>query len=224
MGKHFIFGYGSLINKVSRERSSPSAFQAVPVKIKNYTRGWFGRTGVKGLSTTYLGCLKNDSSILKENEKSTFVNGVIYEINKDELPILDKRERRYKRDKVAFNDIEPYQNYLPKDVTIWIYTNEFNNRTEFDNSLPNEKFPIIQSYVDLCIAGCYEIESEFKQAKIQNFSEQFITSTVNWNKHWANDRIYPRRPQVHCPKAFRIDEQLSNLITEDIFNAIYIES
>ncbi|WP_339337259.1 MULTISPECIES: gamma-glutamylcyclotransferase family protein [unclassified Croceitalea] len=223
MEKHFIFGYGSLINKKSRQGTSPSAFSAIPVKVKNHTRGWFARTGVKGLSTTFLGCLRNDSDFLNENTKSPFVNGVLYEVNKDELPILDKREKRYIRTKIEYNDIEPYQSELPKEISVWVYTNEFNDENEFLNSLPNKEFPIIQSYVDLCISGCYEIETEFDKAKEERFSEQFITSTTNWNKYWANDRIYARRPHVYCPNAYEIDEQLCTLIPSTIFNAIYIE-
>lgn len=125
MEKHFIFGYGSLINETSRHRSSPSAFEAIPVKIKNYTRGWFARTGIKGLSTTFLGCLRNDSEILLADEKLPFVNGVIYEVDKNELPILDKREKRYSRTKVERSDIIPYEGkpkYFLKKTQPSMYT------------------------------------------------------------------------------------------------------
>lgn len=224
--RHFIFGYGSLLNKESRQSSSPSKFDIIPVKLYGYTRGWFARTGVKGVSTTYLGCLSDNSPYLDDIDTSGFMNGAIYAVNEDELPILDKRERNYLRKQIKADSIVSYyRNPIPENITIWIYENQFSSKEEFRSSLPNRDFPIIQSYVDMCLIGCFEIEEELRRRKIEteSFAHHFIKSTFFWDKAWANDRLFPRRPQKHCPKAYEIDKLLFENLEAKIFKNIYIE-
>ena len=90
--KNYIFGYGSLIEKESRRRTTPNAEIAFPVRIFGVMRGWFGRTPVSGLSTTFLGCIKTRIDPQNENQKN-YVNGVIYEVSNDELLATDEREQ-----------------------------------------------------------------------------------------------------------------------------------
>src|SRR6185503_4811911 len=84
---------------------------------------------------------------------------------------------------------------------------------------PEPKFPIVQSYVDVCLTGCIQIEGTYPLAqKIQltndgptfTFSELFVESTIDWSTYWENDRLIPRRPFVHQPNAYAIDTLLNS--------------
>lgn len=221
--KNYIFGYGSLMERESRLRSTPNAINAFPVEIIGFVRGWWARNGVYGFSTTFLGCIAIDDKI-KTNFNSTKVNGVIYEVNEKEMEVTDLREKSYKRKLIKHEAINDYSGLLEFDADVWIYLNEFDSLESLEKNLPTPNFPIVQSYVDICINGCLEIEELFPLAKNDGFAVNFIKSTQCWNTNWANDRIYPRRPFIYCPNAFKIDELLSiNLDNKTIFDKIYIE-
>ena len=79
--KNYIFGYGSLIEMESRLRTTPNAKIVFPVRVNGFKRGWFARTGVFGLSTTFLGCVV---------DKKSQTNGVIYEVAKNDLEKVNK--------------------------------------------------------------------------------------------------------------------------------------
>jgi len=213
--KNYIFGYGSLIEEASRLRSTPKANIAIPAKVNGFKRGWFSRTGASGLSTTFLGCT-NDS-----NSRS---NGVIYEVSEEDLKLTDSREKGYKRIKINFEDITFYSEQINENSAVWIYVNHFPNSKIPTSSFPSKEFPIVQSYVDMCIEGCLEMENLYPKAKEKNFAIEFINSTFYWSKFWVNDRIYPRRPFIYRPNAYKIDALLKeNLEDKSIFDAIYFE-
>ncbi|MEM9364228.1 MAG: gamma-glutamylcyclotransferase [Bacteroidota bacterium] len=216
MGKtNYIFGYGSLIEKESRMRTTPEAQIVHPVIVKGFKRGWFARTGVYTLSTTFLGCVSDENAL---------VNGVIYKISDEDLPLLDKREANYKRKLINPEKIEFLSDLDDLDCAIWVYTNTFTSERELLKNVPDKNFPIVQSYVDICINGCLEIEQEFEKAKEIGFAQMFIESTAYWNTFWANDRIYPRRPFIHRPNANTIDNYLKTYLQDKtLFDQIYIE-
>lgn len=217
-----MFGYGSLINSVSSSRTVPSADKAFPLKIHGFQRGWWARIPVSGLSTTYLGCIRN---ILGDTKEITSVNGVVFEVNKNDLLELDKREKGYTRVEVPKDRIADYCKEVDSSDTVWVYLNNVAKAKDFmKNNLPNENFPIVQSYIDVCVNGCLELESTFPLIKKERFTEQFISDTIGWNQFWVNDRIYPRRPFIHCPNAYQIDQLLmDNLADRKLFNKIYFE-
>ena len=213
--KNYIFGYGSLIEKESRLRTTPKAKSVYPVRINGFQRGWFARTGVSGLSTTFLGCIEDENS---------YTNGVIYAVTEDDLVKTDEREKGYERVKIEFKNIEDFSSQVEIDSNIWIYANKFKNEKIPKSNLPSKEFPIVQSYVDICINGCLEIENLFPEAKKNEFAVDFIKSTSHWSKYWVNDRIYPRRPFIYRPTAYKIDKLLKdNLSDKTIFDNIYFE-
>ena len=213
--ENYIFGYGSLIENESRMRTTPEAATVYPVIVKGFKRGWFARTGENSLSTTFLGCIQDEESL---------VNGVIYKVSEDDLFKIDKREQGYIRKLIDISHVNFLFNIDDNNVEIWIYTNEFENIKQLENNLPNKNFPIVQSYVDMCINGCLEIEENYEKAKEIQFTKLFIESTEYWNKFWANDRIFPRRPFIYQPNANTIDTFLKNFLKEKtLFNQIYIE-
>lgn len=213
--RNYIFGYGSLIEKESRLRTTPNAEVVFPIILEGYKRGWFARTGVSGLSTTFLGCVE---------EKGFHTCGVIYEVSEDELKSTDKREKGYKRTLINLKSITSLSEHKIENTKVWIYLNSFKNNAELINNIPSIEFPIVQSYVDICINGCIEIENIFPLAKKMKFTADFIKSTEYWNKYWVNDRIFPRRPFIYRPNAYNIDSLLKeNLTDKTLFDKIYFE-
>ena len=163
--KNYILGYGSLIEKESRLRTTPSAELAFPVIVSGFKRGWFARTGVSGLSTTFLGCIRDEHS---------HMNGIIYEVSEYDLHLTDLREKGYKRVRIDIENILDTTGTLRKRSNVWIYTNVFDYNKIPDSVLPNKNFPIVQSYVDICINGCFELEAKFPIAKEKMFAQSFI--------------------------------------------------
>jgi hypothetical protein len=144
--------------------------------------------------------------------------------SKEELEKTDIRERGYKRVKVDFEEVEDFSAQIEKKSKIWIYANQFENNQIPESQQPCKEFPIVQSYVDMCINGCLEIESLYPKAKKDEFAIDFIRSTFYWSEFWVNDRIYPRRPFIYRPNAYTIDQLLKeNLPDKSIFDKIYFE-
>ena len=204
----YIIGYGSLMQDESRKRTSPQAGPAYPVEIKGYRRGWFARGTTVGLGATYLGIWPDQESHL---------NAVIYQVDQTELATTDKRESFYCRTSVETSDIRTLANEFVPDANgqAWIYVSMPQNA-----ATPNSRYPIVQSYVDIFVAGCLEQEQRFG---LGDFSQECLSTTTDWSEHWVNDRIYPRRPFIYQPKARQIDTLLSKQLHQ-YFSRIKIES
>lgn len=204
----YIFGYGSLVESQSRERTWAPALYASPVIVKGIKRGWFDNTGAPGLSPTYLG------AVLDARHSC---NGVIFSITEQGLAAYDQRESGYKRERILQSKITMLDGTpaAPKG-DIWFYAN-----TKARPACP--EFPIVQSYVDICMNGCLEIEATYPLAKQHSFAEMFIKTCTGWNEYWVNDRIYPRRPFIYEPNAYTIDQLLQNVLGKELFSKIRIE-
>ena len=144
------------------------------------------------------------------------LNAVIYRIEMNELKATDQREASYCRKSVPLSDIKLWEKspFQILDGQAWIYT----NRPEAA-AIPNARFPIVQSYVDIFMSGCLEQEQRFE---LKGFAAECITTTKDWSTHWINDRPYPRRPFVSQPKSRQIDTLLSQQLPE-YFSHIRIE-
>jgi hypothetical protein len=163
-----------------------------PATVKGYIRGWWARTGVVGFSTTFVGAIPDVSGSM---------NGVVYAVSDDELDRTDKRESGYTRTDIT-NSVEILGGSFRPKGKVWVYLNKFKDQHELKNSLPSADFPIVQSYVDICLAGCLQIQQGFPEAG--DFAAEFIQSTREWSKYWENDRVNPRRP-FGIPMAQDID-------------------
>lgn len=203
----YIVGYGSLMQDESRERTSPHAGPAHPVELAGFRRGWFARGASIGFSTTYLGVLPDRQGRL---------NAVIYKVDAAELAATDRRERSYCRTRVPSEDVKPLEPGVQRapDGQFWIYVNR-----PASVARPDEKYPIVQSYVDVFLSGCLEQQERYG---VTGFAEQCIATTADWSEHWVNDRIYPRRPFVFQPRAGQIDRLLSTQLPQ-FFARIKIE-
>ena len=204
----YIIGYGSLMQDDSRKRTTPQARPAHPVEIRGYRRGWFSRAETAGFGATYLGVLP---------ERENHFNAVIYEVDPAEVLATDKREGSYCRTSVALSDIRSLERELvpAAEGQIWIYVSR-----QRSVARPDSRYPIVQSYVDIFVAGCLEQEQRFGLA---DFSRQCLSTTADWSGHWVNDRVYPRRPFIFQPLAWQIDNLLSRHLPR-YFSQIRIES
>jgi hypothetical protein len=132
------------------------------------------------------------------------MNGVVYAVSKEELEATNQREQGYTPTDITGAVQILSGSYRPADK-VWIYVNKF-KEGERRNSLPTPQFPIVQSYVDICLSGCLQIERGFPDAG--DFAREFIESTQEWSVYWENDRVHPRRAPFAVPAASKIDALL----------------
>jgi hypothetical protein len=202
-----VVGYGSLMQEESRKRTAPNAGPASPVRVKGYRRGWFAKGNGLGFNTTFLGAVADAKSEL---------NAVIYGIEPAELQATDERESLYCRRALDLASLAILgSNAPPVEGQIWIYL----NRPE-SIATASAHEPIVQSYVDIFVSGCLELE---QRHQIVGFAQQCLATTTEWPMHWVNDRIYPRRPFIYQPKARQIDKLLSEQLPRH-FQRIKLES
>lgn len=84
---------------------------------------------------------------------------------------------------------------------------------------PSKRCPIVQSYVDLFMTGCINMQERYQ---LDGFAMQCATTTHGWEGEWVNDRIYPHRAFVHQPNAFKIDKILAKAVPKE-FKSIKLQ-
>jgi len=193
----YVFGYGSLLERASRTRTNPDAIGAWPARVKGFERGWFHQfKNFAGNTCTFLGAVEAASKI---------INGVIYPVA--DLQSTKDREVGYTATPIHPGSIEMLDGGKDWDPKTPVYIFVSNKDYISETKEPTREFPMVQSYVDICINGCLELEALYR--KVQgSFTEEFIRLTSGWNKFWANDRIYPRRASIYIPNASAIDKAL----------------
>lgn len=202
----YLIGYGSLMQEASRLRTASSAELAWPVRVKGFRRAWMAQGSPLGFSTTFLG--------VKTDARSS-LNAALFPVASEaEIARLDAREEAYCRVAVTSDRLMILSGELPAAAEVWIYVNK-----PLRVAAPSQRFPIVQSYVDIFVGGCLELEREHQ---LRGFAAECIGSTHGWSRHWVNDRVYPRRPFVQQPDAAAIDRLLQRKLPNQ-FKAIRIE-
>lgn len=112
--RHFVFGFGSLINTESRRASNPEATAAAPVRVEasaGLHRAWnFQAPGAK---LTALGVDRNPVG-------AQTINGVVYPCH--DLTALDERESGYARLELSRADLRFLSwKRPPADARVWVY-------------------------------------------------------------------------------------------------------
>jgi len=187
--KNFIIGYGSLMERDSRISTNPAAYRVEPVMIKGFQRIW-GHNG-KNYKTTFL-------TIIEKQDSQ--VNAIFYPLSIQGLQKLDEREKSYCRVKVDTNNLNFYGRKVKvSNTNFWVYAANTARLQE-----PSESHPIAQSYVDIFLNGCMQIQQEYK---IETFAKDCVETTSGWSEHWVNDRVHARRP-FQLPNAYKIDQLL----------------
>jgi len=198
-GQVYVIGYGSLLNTTSKSNTYPDTGISIPVNVSGYARKWNCKGDIVGHSTTYLGV---------DAESEGVFNGAIFKLpNVESLLGFDKRELFYCRQEVKRENIkflvsrnfsaEINADFPDDDAQFWIYV----VKPEY-NEAPSAQYPIVQSYVDVYLGGCIDLEVKYN---LTNFRDQCMTTTVGWEHPWINDRVLPRRPFVNTPRAIQID-------------------
>ena len=165
MAIQYLFGYGSLINSESRARTGCSG-AAIPVRVKGLQRAWnFVDPATR---TTYLGVVRREESM---------TNGILVSIPAADLPLFDQREAGYTRTSLEHARVSGWHGQeVPKDA-LWMY---LPNAPGF----PSRHCPIAQSYIDVVLAGCLDVD--------ESFAAEFVRTTTNWGYPWVDDRSAPR--------------------------------
>ncbi|WSF14815.1 gamma-glutamylcyclotransferase [Streptomyces sp. NBC_01353] len=204
-GRNYIFGYGSLIQRESRTSTWSRTEEAVPAMVRGISRGWYDRVDTASWSPTYLGTVP---------KKGATCNGVVFSVTPEELQAFARRESGYRLTRIPSGDISMLDgSNSPPAGTVWYFANATQN-------YPSEQFPIVQSYVDVCLDGCLETEDRYPEARKAQFAKEFIRTTTDWQTPWFNDRIYPWRPFVHVPRANDIDALIRDELGKDLFERI----
>ena len=186
----------------------PSAQYASPAIVKGVARGWFDQTDVPSWSPTYLGGVA---------AADAETNGVIFRVTPAEFDSYTQRETGYRP-----TQIDPAQITMldgratAPDGDVWYFAN---TRKRF----ASVERPIVQSYVDVCLNGCLEIEATYPRAKQADFAERFVRTTSNWGPPWINDRIHPWRPFVYVPRAWEIDALIQKVLGRAMFAQITLK-
>ena len=195
---NFIFGFGSIINDESRKSTVPEAGDPIPVRISSdfgYKRVWNFQSSSAKL--TALGLIKAENCT---------INGVIYPVKTNDIPILDSREEGYTRTEVPIEYVESCNwQELPKHpIKIWIYIPNGKTRVPGTELVPSDKYyPILQTYLDIVILGCLKYGIEY--------TVEFLYTTGWWNKYWLNDRQVPRRPWIFQKRYREIDNVIKEI-------------
>lgn len=190
MSRQFLFGYGSLINQESRSITGITK-NPVVITVQGFERSWCVQS--PSMRLTGLGIFPN---------ADTHCNGVLVELDPDQLAAFDERElggsdENYARVQVLRQAIEGPS--LPEAAIVWAYIVR-------KPSLPTPPFPIAQSYLDVILMGCLEFG--------ESFADEFVRTTSGWDSPWVDDRSSPRyvRHLAAGVALSRVDDVLKQVI------------
>ena len=209
----FVFGYGSLMCAKSRARTGTSG-QTYPVVVAGLLRRWGAQVILPDDQQVH-GVIKGLSAVSVEltTDLQTSCNGVLVQIDDDELHNFDHREMSlgYDRIKVEKSRIQPYPvNGIDfPDLTsadVWCYVMPKSGL----RSEPSPEYPICQTYLDVILQGCDEISSEF--------TRDFLKTTADWGVQgsYIDDRQHPGYPRFDTeassgPNANKFDSLMQEL-------------
>lgn len=184
----YIFGYGSLINPHSRQRTGQTG-NSYPVSISGLTRH-FGK-----IDSRY--SISPLAAQLGEGE----CNGVLVEVDDTALAQFDLREKGYQRIAIKPEQVTFSQKPITLHGPIWAYVRP-------NPDTPCNEQPIVQSYIDTVLAGCLSISYEF--------AHTFVNTTDGWQHTLINDRdnpIYGNLAGVHDHHRQQIDQLLKSVLS-----------
>lgn len=202
----FIVGYGSLMQEKSKREDDTNVGENHPIYITGFNRGWIKHGTPIGFSTTYLAVVSQPTSK---------INAVYFRLNDSkDVGKYDQREDSYCRVAVSPKQIKTtFHEALPQGQ-YWIY---ITNDGKKDH--PSSQYPIVQSYVDIFLSGCFELEEKYH---LRGFARDCIKMTSAWSDHWVNDRVHPRTAFDNDPYVQKIDPLIATELPH-YFNQIKIE-
>ena len=157
-----IFGYGSLINEDSLRKTVPSAKNIVPVRLQGYTRVFDFPSSTRLCEKSGKCCTVLNAF---ESKKDSSINGIIFEMDEEDLQNLIYRETGYELIEV---EVENYYDENVKIVAYFFKAPKYeSNYFLFDSEKQME-------YLDLCVEGCKIFGDEFLR--------EFLETTYIENK------------------------------------------
>lgn len=184
------FGYGSLVNRATHRTQ---IIAAVPARVSGWQREWQPRPDMT---------LNPDDQVeaallTARRAPGSAIDGLLVFDHIDNLPAVDLRENDYHRRTVSQDDLTLRTGRALDGVPIYIY--------EADPApMPDEVYPILQSYLDAVMQGFLREHGEAGLA-------DFIDSTGNFDIPILVDRewpIYPRAVELSQAEAELIDRHL----------------
>ncbi|WP_321471205.1 hypothetical protein [Halarcobacter sp.] len=159
----YIFGFGSLININSAQKSFRRKLQRrdfIPVILKGYEKIWNSIEYIEfeDEEKVYEGIFLN-----LQKQPSSTTNGVVLKITPEEFEFLKKREKNYSFIKLDGKDIEGI------DTNEEIYT--FITKNEDRIAKKSNKFCVIpQKYINLLEEGLSSYNEDFKKEFVNSYS------------------------------------------------------
>lgn len=131
------------------------------------------------------------------------INGVIYPVLGNDMSAFDEREKGYVRVEVPLALIEAVSWLpIPTQGTVWVYVPKTEGKAPGEGlAVPNARYPLVESYIDVVIEGGLEYGPEF--------AREIIETTRDWSPYWLNDRTLARRPWVFDKQFATVDALLA---------------
>jgi hypothetical protein len=204
-----VFGYGSVVHDESRAATTGGGELCCAARLLpgcGFARAWNFRaaSGFTALGLQRCSAPSDDAGL----------NGVVFQLACAALAALDAREAGYERVRMPTHlcalahdapgergaeCAAPMQALLARpDASLWLYVPRPEACAE-----AIEAFPIVQSYLDVCLAGCLRWGGEA-------FASEWIRTTAGWSAFFLNDAPLSRRPWLHRgPAHAAVDALLS---------------
>jgi len=203
--RHWVFGYGSIIEDASRNATlgasggaHPSAFVELS-SAAGFVREWCFRAPS---GFTALGLRRCPADVAQD------VCGVVFETgNAAALAAFDLREAGYERVRLDARHLRLYAGATSSGGAATVRTaleaatlagpesshHAFWAYVPLEPHPPSEEHPICQTYLDVCVSGC--LDAGGRAAALQ-----WVRTTGGWSQYWLNDAPMSRRPWLHRPR------------------------
>ena len=169
--QHYLFGYGSLICTVSRNRHTKEA-KAIPVRVSGLQRCWNYHNEIR---------MRNALGVFIKTDAKC--NGVVFPV--ENFSELNVREHGYDLVEISSESIEVLDGDLPSGK-FWVYIPQ-------ESIYPCSKSPIQQSYLDVVMTGCLEFGDEFAKELIESteWSEHWVDDRdePNYSRYLENPDV-----------------------------------
>ena len=225
--RNFIIGFGSIIQTDSRRSSDPGAVDAAPCRVRRefgYVREWNFQSATAQICA--LGLRR-----VRPGEAGSSFNGVCFPAPDDLGAFDERENGYQRVEvPMEMVELLSWQ-ALPADAMVYVYVpyapvvverygndegtglprcsgpthpDGLDEATEGSGQgllPPSVEYPILQTYVDVCLSGCLEHGDDF--------AREFIETTFLWAPFWLNERTLARRPWVHQKQYVKIDRLLA---------------
>jgi len=188
------FGYGSLVNRETRPKNEQSA----PATLYGWGRVWghrvapvINRFNPNGLGSCSLSVEPLTNLDLPKRDEP-FIRGVVVTMPASELEALNEREAGYDRVEVPAAHFDLPAHIQTDSILVYVSNKQHQGAA-------NQHFPILQSYIDVVLAG-------YKQLFSASGVHEFVQSTKGWDGIIEPDREQPRYPRAVTLQHHQLDE------------------